>query len=106
MDRSYSIAAFDNRRLAGQYGGELVIGEFQTPLCKDKQGSKDKQESEDEQRGQKIGVEESNKTEDEQKGKETKVEEANKLDKPSTSSDELDEPSESSGSNYLFVPTV
>ena len=34
------------------------------------------------------------------------MKEANKSDKPNKSSDELDEPSQSSGSDYLFVPTV
>ena len=51
MDRSYINAAYDNRRLAGQYCGGLVIREVQTQLHKDEQGSKDKQGSEDQQRG-------------------------------------------------------
>ena len=83
MDGSSINAAFDNRRLAGQYSGGLVTGEVQTQLRKDKQGS-----------------------EDEQKGEETGGEEADESDKPSESSDESDEPSESSGSDRLFVPTV
>ena len=83
MDRGYINAAFNNRRLAGQYGGGLMTEEVQTQLRKDKQGS-----------------------EDEQRGEETEVEEANESDEPSESSNESDEPSESSGSDRSFVPTV
>ena len=106
MDGGYINAAFDNRRLAGQYDSGLVTGEVQTQLRKDEQGSKNKQGSMDEQRGEETGVEEANETEDEQRSEETGVEEANESDEPSESSDESDEPSESSGSDRLFVPTV
>lgn len=106
MDGSYSNTAFDNRWLAKQYGNVLVTKEVQTQLRKDKHESKDKQKSENEQKGKETDIEEINKTEDKQRSKETGVEKANELDKPSRLSDELDEFSESSSSDCLFVPTV
>ena len=51
-------------------------------------------------------MEEANETMDEQKGEEIGVEEINELDKLSESSDELNKPSESSGSDCLFMPTI
>ena len=106
IDRSYINAVFNNKRLARQYGGRLVIEKVQTQLRNDKQRSKDKQGSKNKQKGKEIGVEEVNKSKDKQKHEETGVKEVNKLDKPSKSSDELDEPSESSELNRSFILIV
>lgn len=51
-------------------------------------------------------MEEANETEDKQRGEEIRVKEANKSEKSSESSDKLDKPSESSGSDCLFLPIV
>ena len=106
IDGNYINATFDNRRLAGQHGGGLVIGKVKIKLRKDKQENKDKKESEDEQKGKETSVKEANETEDKQRGEETGVEETNKLEEPMESSDESDKPSESIGLDCLFMPTV
>ena len=77
MDGSYINAVFNNRRLARQHSGRLVIEEIQTQLHKDKQRSKDKQGSEDKQKSEEIGIEEANETKNKQRDEEIGVEEAN-----------------------------
>lgn len=50
IDKSYLNATFNNRRLAGQNGGGLMIGKVQTQLYKDEWGSKNQEENKNKQK--------------------------------------------------------
>lgn len=97
IDGSYFYAHLDNRWLAKQHNGGLVTKKDQTQLCKNKQRTKDKQKTKDKQ-GTKDeqGTEDKQRIEDKQRSETIGIDKANKSD----------EPSESNGSDCLFMLTI